>query len=177
MTKTKMYQEDMPRKNAKKSVDQSIKKRKRVVINFKQREQVIKRLQSGASVDDICLEFSISKRIVYSIKQVGLESLERFRAENPNSGVRKVHKFSTYPSPDPALKLWFYKARGANINITLDLIQCQSMIFYRELYPNQSKFTGSYGFAQRFVERHSIIFCKQYGEQLSADSEAIQPFI
>ena len=56
MTKTKMYVDKPTRKNAA-TVLEGVSKRKKVVLNFVQREEVIAKYNSGFSVDKLALDY------------------------------------------------------------------------------------------------------------------------
>ena len=64
MTKTKMYAVKPPRKNAAVATN-NITKRKRVVLNFIQREELIGKYKSGFSVEKLALDYDISRSTVF----------------------------------------------------------------------------------------------------------------
>jgi hypothetical protein len=134
MPRVSMYTVTKPRKNAA-TIDHTIKKRKRVVMTFIQREEIIRKLQNGYSVSKISHEYNIAERTVYDIKSKGGEELNRFRSENPHSGVRYTFKTSDYPLVDCALKVWFYQARAANVTLSRTIVAMQAKLFHDELYP------------------------------------------
>ena len=89
-----MYKETKQRKNAKQSIDSSIKKHKRVVLNFVQRQEIIEKLKKGCSVDKLALDYNVARRTIYYINSVGGEKLEKFKQENSDSLERKSFKGS-----------------------------------------------------------------------------------
>lgn len=156
MPRVSMYTVTKPRKNAA-TIDHTIKKRKRVVMTFIQREEIIRKLQNGYSVSKISHEYNIAERTVYDIKSKGGEELNRFRSENPHSGVRYTFKTSDYPLVDCALKVWFYQARAANVTLSRTIVAMQAKLFHDELYPSsETQFTATSGFVSRFINRHMM---------------------
>ena len=57
------------------------------------------------------------------------------------------------------------------------MIAIKALFFNNILYPDNHTFKASIGFCQNFCNRNNFVKKKQYGEQLSADINAIEPFL
>jgi predicted DNA-binding protein YlxM (UPF0122 family) len=109
-------------------------KRKRVVLNFVQRQAVIEKLKKGLSHDKIAEEFNIGKSTLCEIGKRADESLVRIRAENSLNTEKKVFKTASFPMVDNALKLWYYQERAKGSNTTHTVlahkVELQSFFFF-----------------------------------------------
>ena len=114
-----MYAVQKPRLNAKKTQDNPINKRKKVVLNFVERELLIQKSRNGVSTKKLALDYGIASRTVYDIIRTGDEQLIKFRQDNPNSLTRCTFKKSDYPLVDKALNILFNQVRSSNIIISL----------------------------------------------------------
>jgi len=173
-----MYQVPKTRKNASKKVtDNTISKRKKLVLNFVQREEIIQKSKNGYCAKKLALDFKVGLSTVYDIIAKGPAELSKFRKENPGSTIRCTFKTSHYPLTDQALKLWFYQVRGSNVPINYETVACQAKLFQREFYPEIENFGATSGFIQKFCKRHHIKATRLHGERQSADNDAVEPFL
>ncbi len=173
-----MYQVPKTRKNASKKVtDNTISKRKKLVLNFVQREEIIQKSKNGYCAKKLALDFKVGLSTVYDIIAKGPAELSKFRKENPGSTIRCTFKTSHYPLTDQALKLWFYQVRGSNVPINYETVACQAKLFQREFYPEIENFGATSGFIQNFCKRHHIKATRLHGERQSADNDAVEPFL
>jgi len=83
-----MYKTVKPRKNATGAIDKTITKRKRVVLNFIQRQEIVSKLKSGYPIEKLSMDYGVASRTIYDIRKTSDRVLEKFKAENPNSGMR-----------------------------------------------------------------------------------------
>ena len=88
-------------KNAKAPNDSSIQKRKKVVLNFKQKEEIIKKLRDGCSTKKLVLYYDEGLSTIYDINKTA-DSLAKYRTENPFSITRSTLKESHFPLVDSA---------------------------------------------------------------------------
>ena len=86
-----MYKEKQPSKNAAAPKDSSIQKRKKVVLNFKQEEEIIKNLRDGCSTKKLALDYDNNLSTIYDINKTA-DSLAKYRTENPFSSTRSTLK-------------------------------------------------------------------------------------
>ena len=77
--KTKMYAVKPTRKNAAVATN-NITKRKRVLLNFIQREELIGKYKSGFSVEKYVLDNEISRSTVFKTIKTGSKKLVKYRA-------------------------------------------------------------------------------------------------
>ncbi|RNA39388.1 hypothetical protein BpHYR1_039376 [Brachionus plicatilis] len=114
-----MYQVPNARKNAsKKVIDTPIAKRKKVVLNFVQREEIITKKKNGHCSKKLALDNMVGLSTIYDIIAKGSAKLSKFRTDNPDSAIRCTFKTSNYPLLDEALNLWFYQVKKAVILCT-----------------------------------------------------------
>ena len=107
-----MYQTKRLKKNAKNFTEKSdtpIKKRN--VLDFIQKEEIIKKIGQGFSYEKVANDHNIAVSTVYKLVQEKAELLQKHREENP---LRKVFKNSDFPELDHALNCWFYQKRSMN---------------------------------------------------------------
>jgi hypothetical protein len=98
-----MYKTAKIRKNAKNRLEMPYQKAKRVVLNFKQKEDIINQIKAkGFSYDKVALVNNLSVSTVYKIVKKE-NKLVQFRINNPNSLIRKTFKLSPYPEMEKAL--------------------------------------------------------------------------
>jgi IS30 family transposase len=108
---------------AKKLEESQRVKRKRVVLNFFQRQEVIEMLREGMSHEKIAEQFNIGLSTLSEIKKKADDNISRYRAENSLTTEKKVFKNSSFPNVDLALKIWYYQERAKNKNITHLILQ------------------------------------------------------
>ncbi len=72
-----MYKTVKPRKNAAGAIDKTITKRKRVVLNFVQRQEIVSKLKSGYSVEKLSIDYGVASRTIYDIRKAGDGALEK----------------------------------------------------------------------------------------------------
>ena len=74
------YKEKQPNKNAAAPKDSSIQKRKKVVLNFKKKEQIIKKLKDGCSGKKLALDYDVGLSTIYDINKTA-DLLGKYRTE------------------------------------------------------------------------------------------------
>ena len=80
-------------------------KRKKVVLNFVQKFEILDKLKAGVKVADIAQEYNIGVTTVCDIRKNGDEKLLKYRKENIFNLSRKSSKSSEFPLLDKALKI------------------------------------------------------------------------
>ncbi|RNA15984.1 hypothetical protein BpHYR1_050976 [Brachionus plicatilis] len=84
-----MYQVPKPRKYAsKKVIDTPIAKRKKVVLNFVQREEIITKKKNGYCPKKLALDYMVGLSTIYDIIAKGSAELSKFRT---NRVIRKIY--------------------------------------------------------------------------------------
>jgi len=179
-----MYKEKVPRKNAAISKPPTAEAKKRIVLSFIHREEIVSKEKKGFSAKRLALDYGCSLRTVYDIVKRGDGKLLEYRLANPQSNMKCTFKGSDFPLVDSALKMWFYQARAKNMPINQELAGMQAMVFHRAFYPipnpnsrRKVPFSASNGYVQRFCQRYAIKNRNMHGEKLSADASSVQPFL
>ncbi|CAF0755301.1 unnamed protein product [Brachionus calyciflorus] len=155
------------RKNAKQVTEESpiTPKRKRIVLDLRQKEDIIKRIEAGESHDKIAAEYNVGVSTVYQI--VNRCSNLFNREENSNSLMRKVFKASDFPLIEHALKKWFFQELARKNFFSMALLAKKSLHFYSLFLKKDIEmkpFKGSLGFIQKFCARYNIKSKKEKGK-------------
>ncbi|RNA38400.1 hypothetical protein BpHYR1_011625 [Brachionus plicatilis] len=80
-----------PHKNAsKKVIDTPIAKRKKVVLNFVQREEIITKKKNGYCPKKLALDYMVGLSTIYDIIAKGSAELSKFRTDNPDCAIRCI---------------------------------------------------------------------------------------
>jgi hypothetical protein len=174
-----MYAKSNPRKNAKKQND-TITKRKRNVLNFKQKEDLINKIEcKGFSKEKVATDYNIDYSSVCKIIKTK-DKLVDFRLNNPESRIRKSFKGATFPELDAALLRWFYQQRSSNRPISCSILASKAKEFYTQIYANDinvKPFKGSIGFIQKFCHRYNISSKSIHGESQSNEKETAEKYV
>lgn len=165
------------RKNAKVIKASSTPKRKKIVLNFIQKVEVLEKLKSGIRVVDLAKEYNIGLSTVCDIRKYGDEKLLQFRKEHLFSMNRKTFKAPDFPLLDKALRLWVYQERTKNYVLTDSIFASKALEFFKELYPASKKvFKASYGYVDKFCKRYEISL-RNEPSKMYADLSKLDAFI
>lgn len=152
-------------------------KRKKVVLNFVQKFEILDKLKAGMKVSDIAQEYNIGVTTVCDIRKNGDEKLLKYRKENMLNLSRKSMKTSEFPLLDKALKLWVYQERTKQYTLTDNIFQTKAVEFFRILYPNSKRvFKASHGYVAKFCNRFEISL-KNEPSKMYADLSKLDAFI
>jgi len=166
-----MYAIKKPRKNAKKPTTLSEPKRKKTVLNLKQKEDVINSIEKqGLSIEKAASDNNMDISSIYKLLKTKQQLVE-YRKNYPNSAIRKTLKLSAFPELEKALLIWFYQRRAENKPISQAILALKSKEFYDQIYKekeNVKPFKGSIGFVQKFCARNRIMTKNVYGESESS---------
>jgi hypothetical protein len=119
------------RKNAKVARVNSTPKRKKIVLNFTQKAEVLEKLKNGIRVVDLAKEYNIGLSTVCDIRKYGDEKLLQFRKDHLFSMNRKTFKAPDFPLLDKALRLWVYQERTKNYVLTDALFAAKALYFFK----------------------------------------------
>jgi hypothetical protein len=167
------------RKNAKQPVDPTLAtpKRKKIVLNFVQKVEILEKLKSGIKVADLASQYNIGISTVCDIRKNGDEKLLQFRRDHLFNLQRKTFKAPDFPLLDKVLKLWVYQERTKQYALTDALFSAKALSFFRELYPNSTKqFKASYGYVDKFCRRYDISL-RNEPSKMYADLSKLDAFI
>lgn len=165
------------RKNAKCTKSESTPKRKKIVLNFIQKVEVLEKLKKGVRVVDLAKEYNIGLSTVCDIRKYGYEKLIQFRRDHLFSMNRKTFKSPDFPLLDKALRLWVYQERTKNYLLTDAIFSAKALFFFKELYPSTKKsFKASYGYVDKFCKRYEISL-RNEPSKMYADLTKLDAFI
>lgn len=165
------------RKNAKVVKTESTPKRKKIVLNFIQKVEVLEKLKSGIRVVDLAKEYNIGLSTVCDIRKYGDEKLLQFRKDHLLSMTRKTFKAPDFPLLDKALRIWVYQERTKNYILSDAIFAAKALEFFKELYPDSKKtFKASYGYVDKFCKRYEISL-RNEPSKMYADLSKLDAFI
>ncbi len=78
-------------------------KRKKVVLSFVQKFEILDKLKAGMKVSDIAIEYNIGVTTVCDLRKNGQEKLLKYRKENIFNLARKTSKSSEFPLVDKVI--------------------------------------------------------------------------
>lgn len=155
-------------------------KRKRVHLTLTQKLQLIRKLETGASVSSVCEEFGVKKQTVSDIRRSKdkLTSFAlRFNIDNsPKStpvGERKHMRLGRDMNIENAVYKWYTQQRASGVNIRGVDIQSAAVKLAKHM---EKKFEASDGWLWRFRNRHGIGNRVIFGEAGSAPVEEVDCF-
>lgn len=119
------------RKNAKVVKADATPKRKKIVLNFTQKVEVLEKLKSGIRVVDLAKEYNIGLSTVCDIRKYGNEKLLQFRKDHLFSMNRKTFKAPDFPLLDKALRIWVYQERTKNYILTDAIFATKALQFFK----------------------------------------------
>ena len=168
------------RKNAKPPADPSLvstPKRKKIVLNFVQKVEILDKLKNGVKVAELANEYNIGISTVCDIRKNGDEKLLQYRKDHLFSLQRKTFKAPDFPLLDKVLKLWVYQERTKQYALTDAIFSAKALYFFKELYPDSNKvFKASYGYVDKFCRRYEISL-RNEPSKMYADLSKIEAFV
>lgn len=152
-------------------------KRKRKALSLQDKLSIIEKLEKGASVSSICREYEIAKQTVSDIKKSKNDIRNfvlKFNVEKEKSAAKRM-RLPSMATLDDAVYKWFSQLRSCGMAVRGIEIQAAAERLSKQMGLEQ--FKASSGWLFRFRRRHNISNKKISGEILSADFEAVEPFI
>uniref|UniRef100_H3A5N1 HTH CENPB-type domain-containing protein n=1 Tax=Latimeria chalumnae TaxID=7897 RepID=H3A5N1_LATCH len=152
-------------------------KRKRSVLDLKQKLQILEDLERGEKVIDVAQRYKIGNSTV-SIHKAG-DKLWNFAAAMGSSvrvEERKTMHVSRDEALDKAVYMWFVQNRIRGTPIPGPILKEKAKHFHRDLNGEEAGFTASDGWLNRLKHRHSIRQLSITGEIMSTCNESIVPF-
>lgn len=152
-------------------------KRKRVVLNLKQKLEICKKVEDGASHSAIIDEYGIGKSTLKDI----LSNKTKLRdfctiSEDRDIARRHTMRGASLKELDTTLHSWFIEKRAQGMPVTGPLLIEKAKSIHKDLQLDQP-LNFSNGWLHRFKRRHGIRQMKLSGESFSADHEAAQTFL
>lgn len=165
------------RKNAKIFKKDTTPKRKKIVLNFIQKYEVLEKLKKGIRVVDLAKEYNIGLSTVCDIRKYGDAKLLHFRKDHLFSMTRKTFKAPDFPLLDKALRIWVYQERTKSYVLTDAIFAAKALEFFKKLYPESKKtFKASYGYVDKFCKRYEISL-RNEPSKMYADLSKLDAFI
>lgn len=149
--------------------------RRRKSISIKSKLQILKKIDDGAKIKDICNEYGIHKSVVSKIRQ-NKENLNNFATRSMRlSSSRKQLQVRKFEQIEDKLYKWFLIERERNNVITNNILQIKALEFYNE-NKLPINFSASSGWLENFKKRYGIRLLKICGEKLSSNKDEIGVF-
>ncbi|KAK9722736.1 CENP-B N-terminal DNA-binding domain [Popillia japonica] len=144
---------------------------KRKVLTIKEQLSIISELEAGRSTSDISRQFNLPKSTVSTIKK-NKEKLKE--AINLNvSRLRRIRK-PIRKDVDNGLIRWFSYQRNQRAKITGEMLKLKAEKLGKLQNTN---FTCSRGWMDRFKTRYNIVAGKIHGEAASVSKQTVSSWI
>ena len=153
---------------------------KRTVLSLQDKLKIVELIDTGYSYQYVASKFGIGKFTVFDIWKA-CDKVSRFVVELEDCNLKGAKKRCTirksnYEDVDKALHLWFLQQRAVGTPISGTILQTKAQVFYNYFHPGCKKFKVSKGFLQRFKDHYGIRKLVLQGENLSAQTEEVEPF-
>ena len=152
---------------------------KPVHLSVIQKLELIRKLESGKSVAEVCVEYGVKKQTVSDIKRAK-EKLQGYAMKFLVSGSvqgdpgRKHMKRAKRVDLDAAVYKWYCQERACGVEVRGVELAASATKLAGQL--GIADFQGSDGWLWRFRRRHGIRNLAVTGEAESADVESVAPF-
>uniref|UniRef100_H3A7H0 HTH CENPB-type domain-containing protein n=1 Tax=Latimeria chalumnae TaxID=7897 RepID=H3A7H0_LATCH len=156
----------------------TVAKRKRSVLDLKQKLQILEDLERGEKVIDVAQRYKIGNSTVCDIRKAG-DKLRNFAAAMGSSvrvEKRKTMHVNHDEALDKAVYMWFVQNRMKGTPISGPILKEKAKHFHRDLNGEEAGFTASDGWLNRFKHWHGIRQLSIAGEIMSTCNESIAPF-
>ncbi|XP_017759155.1 PREDICTED: jerky protein homolog-like [Eufriesea mexicana] len=147
---------------------------KRQSVTVAQRLEIVQKLEDGVSVEDLVMEYGVSKRTIRRYKKDSMSI--RQLSENPLCMHLKRQRTSLYEDMEAELYKWVLKRRALGRTLTNTLLQEKAKELHAE-FGSSSNFTASQGWLSRFKTRYNIRLGTVHEEKVDSDERAVQKFI
>lgn len=160
------------------SASESSAKRKHVVLSIKKKVEILKKLDSGASVKSVSQEYGIGPSTIYDLKKKK-ETILKFYAESDCPKLMESRK-TLHPSKvvdvDQVLMEWIRQRRSEKVPLDRSLIIAQAKLYHEQL-GIQTPCEYSAGWFARFKARHGLRVLSICGEKVAADKDSAEDFV
>lgn len=155
------------------------KKRKRNVLTFEKKLEIIEHLKKGATAVALSVQFDVPRTTINDIKKNADEIIKytsQMESFDGRPKKRKTMKRAANEALDTALYLWFVQKRSEGIPLSGPFIAEKALQFNAKLNGDAS-FKASTGWLDNFKNRHGIRELNIEGEKMSAASaETVEAF-
>lgn len=141
-------------------------RRKHKTISLQDKVDLLRDLDSGVSVRQLCKTYGIGSSTVYDIKKKREEIIKFIKNcdSEKQTNTRKTMKAGKSTEIDRVLVEWYRKCRSEGVKLTCNMIMEQAKIFHKDL-KLQGEHEYGEGWLQRFKKRHGISMAKGCGEK------------
>lgn len=166
--------------NNKRLADSSVptKRRKHCTFSIAKKVEILRKIDQGTSVRNVCEEYEIGRSTVYDLIKQKYEVFSFFAdSDSPlEMAKRKSMKGSKTPDLDKVMIDWFKQRRAEHVPLTGPMIIAQAKRYHEELnLTTPCKYT--FGWLDKFKKRHGIRQIRIHGEKISADHDSAEVFI
>uniref|UniRef100_H3AMY3 HTH CENPB-type domain-containing protein n=1 Tax=Latimeria chalumnae TaxID=7897 RepID=H3AMY3_LATCH len=153
-------------------------KRKRPVLDLKQKLQILVDLERGEKVIDVTQRYKIGSSTFCDIRKAGDKLWNSTAAMGSSILVeeRKTMHVSQDEALDKVVYMWFVQNRIKGTPISGSIVKEKAKHFYRDLNGEEICFTASDGWLSQFKHWHGIHQLSITGEIMSSYNESIAPF-
>lgn len=148
---------------------------KRKCLNLKQKGELLESLSKGECVSMLAKKYGIAKSTVCAIKKKRVPILKRLSEKFRGSEKTKTLKVSSYSKMERELYKYFLNLRERNVPVSGLILQEKAKALQKAIDEN-STFSASNGWLNRFKKRYGIRLLQISGEKLSSQPELVNPF-
>nr|XP_006126666.1 TOM1-like protein 2 isoform X1 [Pelodiscus sinensis] len=153
-------------------------KRRHKTLTIQEKVDLLKKLDAGASVKNLCKFYGVGSSTVYDIKKQKKQLCKFYAGCESRKGMenRRTMKEGKSVDLDTELIQWFRLRRSEGLNVSGPMLMEQAKVFHRQLQlPFECEY--SQGWLHKFKRRHGITLHSAAAERLSTDQEAAEKFI
>lgn len=153
-------------------------KRKHSSLTIADKVELLKKLDSGTLVKNVCKEYGVGTSTVYDLKKQREKIFKAFSESDVPELMahRKTLHNSKSIDVDRVLMEWIRQRRSENFPLDRAVIMAQAKSFHAELNIS-TPCDYSTGWYNKFKNRHGLRLVQISGEKASADFEAADSFI
>ncbi|XP_047489659.1 uncharacterized protein LOC125039583 [Penaeus chinensis] len=147
------------------SVDCGVR-RKHKSISLQDKVDLLRKLDCGVPVREVCKTYGIGSSTLYDIKKKREEIMQFIKYCDSEGQInsRKTMKAGKSTELDRVLFEWYRKCRSEGVELTCNMITEQAKIFHKDLKLEGERRYGE-GWLQRFKKRHGISTSKVCGDE------------
>lgn len=152
-------------------------KRRKTTVTLKQKAEILSKLAKGFTPGRLAQDYGIANSTITYIKQHKTEIMDLVSNYFQVMNKKTLHK-SEYPVMENKLYEWFLEHQNRSCLVNESLLKAKAKEIFEKTRPNvDAIFNASDGWLDKFKKRRGIKLLAVCGEKLSADSEAVKPFV
>lgn len=162
------------------SDDLSVKgeKRKHNSLTITKKVELLRKLEKGTSISNLCKEYNVGKSTIYDLKNKKNELFKFFAEADSPLGMekRKTMRTAQHENVDKVMIEWFRQRRSEGVPLTGLMLMEQAKVFHKSMNLS-TPCEYSTGWLRNFKNRHGIRQLSICGERGAADHEAAENFV